>query len=354
MNLFKNNKSFESPPKQTTVQKIDKNHFKNSEPKCSARRCIFDYSQRESRCLNNSYINSLNPMPCCDRANCKLFCSFGPNGYNNSPPKNKIHLPIGIASASRLPLKSSQNRNITFVALGKESQPEKKVNIFKPVPKIVINTSLMQSRIQLRKNEGFRLTNESNSIKRIPHNFRNNNNNEIIYRNNINRKLKYYIKCPHCNYTLNDVNEINKYYNAEQNNNYNNRNKYDNLYQTMTRPNTNQRTIKFENHKKIKMKLLDSRNKKNDLNKGHIYSLKNKISNNDNYFRHSMQTPGSSNNIKNKLVNNHSFYQSYGNSLKNKNKEHNIVNSLRNKNKEINIVKLNLKKYLKKNNLYNS
>ena len=343
MNLFKNNKSLESPFKQTTVQKIDKNpeikSFKNSEPNCSSRRCIFDYSQREYRCIDNSYINSLNSIPCCDRANCNLLCSFGSNGCNNSPPKNKIHLPIGIASASRLALKSSQNKHIRFVALGKESLPEKKVNIFKPVPKIVIHTSLMQSKIQLRKSEGLKLTNKNNSIKRIPNNFRNNNNNyinEIIYRNSINHKLKYYIKCPHCNYTLNDVNEINKYYNEEQNNNYNNRNKYDNLNQIMTRQYTNQKMIKNENHKKIKMKILDSRNKNNDLNKRHIYSIKNKIS--DNYFRNSMQTPVRPNNSKNnlnRLVNNHSFYQSYG-------------TSLRNKNKEINLVKLNLKKYLKK------
>ena len=57
MNLFKNNKSLESPFKQTTVQKIDKNpeikSFKNSEPNCSSRRCIFDYSQREYRCIDN-------------------------------------------------------------------------------------------------------------------------------------------------------------------------------------------------------------------------------------------------------------------------------------------------------------
>jgi hypothetical protein len=316
MNFIKVSKNIKSLFKHKTPKKIEKKpEFRQLKYAESDYRPHYanEYNQRKYDSFNNSsFINSCNFMPYNDRSNSKLYCSFGPRGYNNNSEKNFIHLPIGVASvsASRSSLYRSPKKYIRLTALKTELLPNRRVNIFKPVPKNIIQTTIMESKIQSRQYEGYRTTNNNNNVKKILYNYRNNNNNksqyntESLYRNKVNQKLKYYVKCPHCNFPLNDENEINNYYNREKNNNDNNRNSYNNnnTNQSITSLYSNKNTLDNENNnKKIKIKIFDNRNKKNDSKIGYINFVKNK----------GFERP--KNNLKNNAQTSESSYSSFNN-----------------------------------------
>jgi len=84
------------------------------------------------------------------------------------------------------------------------------LDIFKPVPKTAIQTLKNDSKFKLNKKE--EKTKGNNFDYRQNYNtYINIKKNENI-KNINNKQPKYFAKCPHCHYVLNDENEVRKYY----------------------------------------------------------------------------------------------------------------------------------------------
>ena len=139
---------------------------------------------------------------------------------NINKEKKIINVPRGIAST-----KTMSQKTQSYIASSRtETEKSKTINIFKPVPKIIIQTLKYNHKYQKNKQEN------SNKNNHININYRQNNNN-ISYKRksdiNKNKQLIYYARCPHCNYILNDEEEVKKYYNNLNNNKNNIKFSYD-------------------------------------------------------------------------------------------------------------------------------
>ena len=141
--------------------------------------------------------------------NYKFFCSYGSSKKSELKPKNDYkkeklkNSPKGITSYYGF---NQKNENY-ISSLRTETKTSKTINIFKPVPKTAIQTLKYDSKFKQNKKE--------EKTKGNNFDYRQNYNTYInIKKNeNINNKQpKYFAKCPHCHYVLNDENEVRKYY----------------------------------------------------------------------------------------------------------------------------------------------
>lgn len=320
-----NNKK-QKEEKRTVIKKVN--------PSESTGRSHYVFYYRANKSPDNSDIKTLDSMSYYNgknRANYQFLCSFGPHIPENNPLKNnklkesqRISLPIGIASTSNS--YNTPKKQISLVSFRTEIRPTKKLNIFKPVPKTIIQATKIQTRIQQRKSEGYKLLNNTQKQTQLYYRNKNNNYNYYFnkcynepsssYQNKDKPKLIYYIRCPHCSYPLNDATEVCNYYN---NKNYNTSFGYENQNQRVDY-NENKRTIKNEYKSKI---ILNGRNKNNDLDKKYDYSLnieKSKYYSIGNSIQNSMRSSNKNSNL-NESFNNHNYYQSFGTSKKPKNSD---------------------------------
>ena len=159
---------------------------------------------------NNSENNTLDSITYFNgktRPNYKFFCSFGTSNSSKNDTKNNynktinqnLNAPIGIASTS---LKSPKKHIINIVPPRTAQKTTKYTNIFKPVPKAILLTTKIETRYQAKID--YRQNTKIKNLK----NFSINRSNQL----NDKPKLKYYARCPHCNFPLNDEEEVKKYY----------------------------------------------------------------------------------------------------------------------------------------------
>lgn len=193
-----------------------------------------------------------------DRPNYQFYCSYGSSKSssikqktNNTKEKEINNSPIGIASTSKI----SQKNKSYIPSSRTETKNSKTVNIFKPVPKTIVPAKKYIDKFQENKKEENKKTNDIN-YRYITSNSYQRNKNE-----NINQPKKYYAKCPHCNFVLNDEVEVKKYYNNLNHNN-NDKNKINNYT--------------YNNKRKINIQ-----NKNNENNKTYDFSSYNSGSKKD-------------------------------------------------------------------------
>ena len=282
--------------------KIDNNKNKYSNSNINA---IIDNNKNKNnnnnlkaKIINNKSKNSNNSI------NVKFDNNKNINNNSN------INLPIGIASTL---YNSPKKFTINVIPPRTEDKTPKVTNIFKPVPKNIIQTSKIQSGYQPRKYDYKQQINNTSANK--------SKNYRIIspYQIKDKNKLKYYARCPNCNFPLNDENEIKKYYSKDH---YNISSNY------LLNNNTNRRSKPYETKKfkKIEKKEgskynIRTNNDSTNYRKYFFSPTKSEVS--ENYlFRNSVQTSINSSNQSSNLVSprrNHNYYQSIGTSSKNKN-----------------------------------
>ena len=330
---------------------------------------VFYY--KSSKTTDNSSMNTLDSMSYSNsksRPNYQFLCSFGTK--NSSQKRNQTYLltsqkpitktPIGIASTTaKTDIYNSPKNKLYDIISKSDMKATKSTNIFKPVPRTLIQTTKIQTRYQPRKYEYelqkktynkigncILLSNRQNKTinnsyashnttkynstkyeekKQINKNstfisyFHTNNtsntsNNNSLYYQESDRdrpRVKYYIRCPNCNFPLNDEKEVNKIYSQKSfNSSYESRRK--NLEKDSY---ANKTYIKSSctDYNKYKFQTISniSNNKKEDI------SLKNgKIG--SHLFRSCIQNSINFSSPKEKPVRSskrhHNFYQSYGTS----------------------------------------
>ena len=268
-----NKKEKEQKEKKLEINDNDKEEEESERP-----HYVFYYRPNKRPNDNGNNIESMSYYNGKTRPNHKFYCSFGtsksikenikitkPN-YNKIKNQN-INAPIGIASTS---FQSQKKQIINIVPPRTALKTTKNTNIFKPVPKAVLQTEKIKSRYQPRKYEDYRKNTNIININR---------NNSIDYElktsNQIKEKpkLKYYARCPHCNFPLNDEAEVKKYY-KNINYNFNSYNINKNINQK-SKPYEAKTVIKNENNEKNKFNLRNENKNNNNNNHGkNFYSPK--------------------------------------------------------------------------------
>ena len=324
---------------------------------------VFYY--RSSKTSDNSNMNTLDSMSysnCKNRPNYQFFCSFGTK--HSSPKKNQTYLltsqktrtkpPIGIASitATTADIYNSPKNNLFDIISKSDMKTTKSTNIFKPVPRTLIQTTKIQTRYQPRKYEYepqkkiynkignyVLLSNRQNNTinnSNVSHNTsryistkyeeKKQINKNTAYTSNFHAsntyclesdndkpKVKYYIRCPNCNFPLNDEKEVSKIFNKKSfNPPYENRRK-------------NQEKESYQNKTYIKSSC-NNNNKPQfqNINNTSNYKKIDTIGKNGKIgsylFRSCIQNAINNSFQKEKNIkspkNHHNFYQSYGTSAK--------------------------------------
>lgn len=324
---------------------------------------VFYY--RSSKTSDNSNMNTLDSMSysnCKNRPNYQFFCSFGTK--HSSPKKNQTYLltsqktrtkpPIGIASitATTADIYNSPKNNLFDIISKSDMKTTKSTNIFKPVPRTLIQTTKIQTRYQPRKYEYepqkkiynkignyVLLSNRQNNTinnSNVSHNTsryistkyeeKKQINKNTTYTSNFHAsntycqesdndkpKVKYYIRCPNCNFPLNDEKEVSKIFNKKSfNPPYENRRK-------------NQEKESYQNKTYIKSSC-NNNNKPQfqNINNTSNYKKIDTIGKNGKIgsylFRSCIQNAINNSFQKEKNIkspkNHHNFYQSYGTSAK--------------------------------------
>jgi len=327
---------------------------------------VFYY--KSSKTTDNSSMNTLDSMSYSNsksRPNYQFLCSFGTK--NSSQKRNQTYLltsqkpitktPIGIASTTaKTDIYNSPKNKLYDIISKSDMKATKSTNIFKPVPRTLIQTTKMQTRYQPRKYEyepqkktynkigncillsnrqnktinnlyGSHNTTKYNSTKHEEkkqinkdstfisyfHTNNTNNSNNVYYleSDRDRPRVKYYIRCPNCNFPLNDEKEVNKIYSQKSfNPSYESRRK--NLEKDSY---ANKTYIKSSctDYNKYKFQTISniSNNKKEDISvkNGKIGSY---------LFRSCIQNSINFSSPKEKPVRSpkrhHNFYQSYGTS----------------------------------------
>jgi hypothetical protein len=270
--------------------------------------------------------------------------------------KPKTKPPIGIASATATETaatniyNSPKNKLIDIISKS-DMKTTKSTNIFKPVPRTLIQTTKIQTRYQPKKYEYEPQKKTYNKIGNyiLLSNRQNNTINNSNISNNTSRcitkyeekkqanknttytsnfhssniyckegdndkpKVKYYIRCPNCNFPLNDEKEVNKLYNKKSFNfAYENRRKnqekdhYQNKTYIKSSCNDNntsqfQTTNNTSNYKKA-----DTFGKNGKIGSYLFRSCIQNTINNYSHKENALKSP----------KNHHNFYQSYGTSAK--------------------------------------
>ena len=231
-----------------------KNIVLSSQKEENQRRQHYVFNSKGNKIPEDSKSNEISSIQNCktlNKPNYKFYYSFGtskPPSMNQELNINKekkiINVPRGIAST-----KTMSQKTQSYIASSRtETEKSKTINIFKPVPKIIIQTLKYNHKYQKNKQEN------SNKNNHININYRQNNNN-ISYKRksdiNKNKQLIYYARCPHCNYILNDEEEVKKYYNNLNNNKNNIKFSYDIKNEINYKNNTrcNKFSFKTENKK---------------------------------------------------------------------------------------------------------
>ena len=324
---------------------------------------VFYY--RSSKTSDNSNMNTLDSMSysnCKNRPNYQFFCSFGTK--HSSPKKNQTYLltsqktrtkpPIGIASitATTADIYNSPKNNLFDIISKSDMKTTKSTNIFKPVPRTLIQTTKIQTRYQPRKYEYepqkkiynkignyVLLSNRQNNTinnSNVSHNTsryistkyeeKKQINKNTTYTSNFHASntycqesdndkptVKYYIRCPNCNFPLNDEKEVSKIFNKKSfNPPYENRRK-------------NQEKESYQNKTYIKSSC-NNNNKPQfqNINNTSNYKKIDTIGKNGKIgsylFRSCIQNAINNSFQKEKNIkspkNHHNFYQSYGTSAK--------------------------------------
>ena len=352
-------KERERPNTKREGRELEKKRIKEIEINGRPHYVFYYRSSKTSNNLNISTLDSMSYSNTKNRPNYQFFCSFGTK--HSSPKKNQTFLltsqkpnakpPIGIASTTVTTTDSYNSpKNKLFDIISKSDMKiTKSTNIFKPVPRTLIQTTKMQTRkyeyepqnktynkignyifLSNKQNNNINNSNISHNTsryisskneekKQINKNITytsNFHNNSAYYQDNDKDKpkVKYYIRCPNCNFPLNDEKEVKKIFNKKcfnplYENNRKNQEKDHYQNKTYFKSFCNNNTSQFQTINNISnYKKTDTFNKNWKIGSYLFKScIKNSI-NNSSKKEEAFKSP----------KNHHNFYQSYGTSAKSK------------------------------------